>query len=396
MTSIVIMAGGSGKRFWPKSRKNIPKQCLPITSDNPMIKETVERLKPIAQKKDIYIATGNHLEKPIKKILPDVNYVIEPMPKNTAACIGLAAISISDPEEVMIIETSDHSYEDVEAYLKHLRVGIETAKKDKIVLIGITPNFPNTGYGYIHQGELIDEKNNIQIHEIAEFKEKPDIETAKIFFKSGVYLWNSGVFISKASTMLNAIKQHLPELYSSLMKIKGSNFDKDVLTKEFEKLESISIDHGIMEKADNLALIRGNFPWDDIGDWKAMERIHSKDKNNNIILADHQGDAENCIIVGNKKPIHTEKIENLIIVDTQDCLLVCNKQRFQDVKKIVEMLEKDPELKKYTENIQEGLEFHKVTLDCQNLEIKSNCLVATVGIGNIYIEKDSKLIVKGV
>ncbi len=395
MTSIVIMAGGSGKRFWPKSRKNLPKQCLSITSEKPMIKETVERLKPIAQKKDIYIATGKHLEKPIKRILSDVNYIIESMPKNTAACIGLAAISL-DKEDIMLIETSDHIYKDVDAYLKHLKAGIETAKKNKIVLIGITPDFPHKGYGYIHQGELIRKKDSIEIYEAAEFNEKPDSETAKIFFKSGVFLWNSGIFISKVKTMLDAIKQHMPKLYSALMKIKKSDFDKNILIKEFEKLESIPVDKGIMEKSDNLALIKGNFPWDDIGDWRAMERIYPKDKNSNVILADYKGSAKNCIIIGNKKPVQAENIEGLIIIDTKDCLLVCSKKRSQDVKKIVEMLEKDPELKRYTQDIQTKPEFHKVSLNCKNLEIKSNCLVATIGIGNIYIEKDSKLVIKGV
>ncbi|MBD3354358.1 NTP transferase domain-containing protein, partial [Candidatus Woesearchaeota archaeon] len=373
MINIVIMAGGSGKRFWPKSRKNLPKQCLPIASKEPMIKETVERLKPIAQKKDIYIATGKHLEKHIKNILSDVNYIIEPMPKNTAACIGLAAIYL-DKEDIMLIETSDHVYKDVNAYLKHLKAGIETAKKNKIVLVGITPDFPHTGYGYIHQGELIRKKDSIEIYEVAEFNEKPDPETAEIFFKSGVFLWNSGIFISNVKTMLDAIKKHMPELYSALMKIKNSNFDKNIMSKEFEKLENTSIDYGVIEKAKNLAVVRGDFHWDDVGDWKSMERIYPKDKNNNVVLADYNGNAKNCIIIGDKKPIQAENIEDLIIIDTVDCLLVCSKNRSQDVKKIVQMLEKDSELKKYTTEIQSRPEFHKVSLDCKNIEVKSSCL----------------------
>ncbi len=393
MASIVIMAGGSGTRFWPKSRKNIPKQCIKITSDKPMIVETVERLKPIAD--DIYISTGTHLEKPIKEILPDVKYVIEPMPKNTAACIGLSAISMQDPEEVMIIETADHAYSDEEAYLAHLKAGISSAEKGNIVLIGIKPTSAHTGFGYIHQGDKIKDEN-IEIYEIEDFREKPDSRTAKEFLESGDYLWNSGIFISKAGTMLQAIEKHMPELYTALMKIKDSNFDQNTLHQEFKDLESISIDHGIMEKADNTVVVRGEFPWDDVGDWSAMERIHEKDEKNNIILADHKGNARNCIIIGDEKPIETDDIEDTIIVDTKDCLLVCSKDRTQEVKKIVEKLKSDPGLKKYAEDIQPDPEPHQISIDCEDIEVESDSVTATIGVDNLKIIKNSKIEIRGV
>ncbi len=377
----VILAGGYGTRFWPKSRKNIPKQCLPISSDKSMIVETIERLKPITD--EFYISTGKNLENPLKELLPDVNYIIEPLARNTAAAIGLSAITLG--EGIMFIETSDHAYADPKQYLENLKAGIEMAKQDKIVLIGIKPTFPHTGYGYIQQGDIIEDEK-IKIYKIKEFKEKPDLKTAESYLKEGNYLWNSGMFISKVSVMLEAIEKHMPLLYKALIKIKESNFDENILKKEFEKLESISIDYGIMEKAENTVVIRGEFPWDDVGDWKAMERIHKKDSNGNIILANHKGDAKNSIIIG--EDIETENIENMIIVDTKDALLVCEKDRCQDVKKIVEKLEKEPNLKKFTEDTNNPKQYN-ISIDSNNIEIKSNALVATIAVDNLYIEKDS-------
>jgi mannose-1-phosphate guanylyltransferase len=318
------------------------------------------------------------------------------VPRNTAACIGLSAMKIyeQDKDAVMIIETADHVYQDVEAYIRHLRAGIEAAKDNKIILIGIKPTFPHTGFGYIHQGQLLFEQEGINIYRIMEFREKPELKTAKEFLESKEYLWNSGIFISKAETMLNAIRDYMPHLYNSLMKIKDANFEESVIREEFESLESISIDYGVMEKAGNKAVIRGEFSWDDIGDWKAMDRILAKDRQGNVISGEHVGNAENCIIIGSKAMIETDSVHDLIIVDTKDCLLVCAKERHNEVKKIVEMLEKDPNLIKYSQDIQDSFEFNKVSIDCEDLEVNANCLVATIGVDNLYIEKNSKVIIR--
>ena len=380
----IILAGGYGSRFWPKSRKNRPKQCLPIASDKPMIVDTVDRLKPIVD--EFYISTGKELEKPLRDLLRDVKYVIEPLAKNTAAAIGLSCITVSE-DEVIVVETADHTYSDPKSYLDNLKEAAKMAKKGKIVLIGIKPSFAHTGFGYIKQGKLI-KKGKIEIYEIEEFKEKPSLEIAKEYLKDGNYLWNAGIFICKAGVMLKAIEKYMPQLYSALIKIKQSNFDQSILKKEFEKLKSISIDYGIMEKANNTAMIRGEFPWDDVGDWKAAERIHKKDDNGNIVLGKHKGSAINSIIIGEN--VKTEGVKELIIVDTNDCLLVCNKNRSQDVKKIVEELEKDPKLKKFVER-EERPEQHNVFIDSDNIETKSDALIATIGVSNLYIEKDQKV-----
>jgi len=400
MVHVVIMAGGSGTRFWPKSRKNIPKQCIAIVSSKTLIEETVERLELLAPKQNIYISTGKHLEGPIRKIVPDVKYVVEPLSKNTAACIGLSAMTIllNDPEAIMVVETADHVYSDVDAYINHLQVGVEMAKDDKIVLIGIKPTFPHTGFGYIHQGkEITGESEDIKIFDIAGFKEKPDYKTAKQFLDEGMYLWNSGIFISKAKVMLEAIRQHMPQLYNALLRIDDSEFDEQVIFEEFEQLESISIDYGVMEKAKNTVVVRGEFPWDDVGDWKAMDRIHPKDSKGNVIMGKHKGNARNCIIFGDDKQIETGDIEGLVIVDTKDCLLVCSKDRVQEIKKIVEIMQQDLELVKYVVDIQEDFEQQKISVDCENIEIESDGLVATIGVDGLYIEKnDNKIIIREV
>jgi len=390
MLSAVIMAGGFGKRFWPASRRNMPKQCLPIISDNPMIKETIERLLPIIPAERIFISTGRDLENPIKKILPGINYVVEPMAKNTAACIGLSAATIMQkyPDAIMFIETSDHVYDDMNAYHEHISKAAEMAKKNKIVLIGIKPEHPHTGFGYIRQGNKIKDK----IYEVKQFKEKPDLETAKKYVESGEYLWNSGMFIAKCSVMLDEIKLLMPELYNGLMKIKDSDFDKKTMQDVFQNLKSISIDYGVMEKSKNIVMLRGEMHWDDVGDWDAMDRLHKKDENSNVIHAKHSGDAKNCIIFSEDE-IRTGDIKDLIIINTKDCLFICRKTRSQEVKKIVDELEKNNELITYTIDFVKEPKPEFIGIDTRNCEINANCLVATIGVENLFIQKDEKGVV---
>ncbi len=393
MLNAIIMAGGFGKRFWPASRRNKPKQCLPIISSTPMIKETVQRLLPVIRKENIFISTGASLETPIKQILPDVNYIIEPIARNTAACIGLSALKVmqEQPDAVMFIETSDHVYNDVNAYHEHILKAAEMAEKGKIVLIGIRPSHPHTGFGYIQQGDLI-EGDKIKIYEIKKFREKPNLETAEEYLESGDYLWNSGMFISKCSVMLNEIKELMPELYQGLMKIKDSNFNEKVMHDVFQKLKSISIDYGIMEKSKNTLMIRGEMHWDDVGDWDAMDRLHKKDENSNVINAKHSGDAKNCIIFSQNE-IRTQNINDLIIIETKDCLFVCKKTRSQEVKKIVDELEKSNELIVYTIDFVKEPKSDFIGIDTKNCEINANCLVAAIGVENLFIQKNEKGVV---
>lgn len=389
MIVAVIMAGGSGTRFWPKSRRNMPKQCLPITSKTPMIKETIERISQLIPEEHIFISTGENLKTQIARLLPTVNYVIEPTARGTAACIGLSALHVMKKfgDAVMFIETADHFYKNVPAYLEHIKKAAEIAEHGKIALLGIKPTHPHTGFGYIKQGAEFSEGAFL----IGKFREKPDLETARKYLESGDYLWNSGMFIAKCSVMLNEIAALMPELHEGLIKIKESNFDAKIIKGIFQDLKSVSIDYGVMEKSKNTVVLQGNFHWDDIGDWDAMERVHEKNADGNIIISPVQQYAlqnvhDSTIIAENQ--VAAENISSLIIVDTKDSILLCAKNRSQEVKKIVEMLEKEPSLLPYAVGFNASPSSEFIGIDATKCEINSNCLVAAVGVHNLIIEKN--------
>ncbi len=326
MQYAVIMAGGSGTRFWPLSTTKNPKQCLSLISNKPLIQETIERLLPLFPKENIYIATNQKLAEKIGKIIPS-KYIIEPCARNTTACIGLACVELlkNDPEAIIFIETADHVYKDTQLYLNHIKQAIELAKQDKIAIIGIKPTYPSTGFGYIKQGEKYKEAYLVE-----EFKEKPNKETAKQFLEDGNYLWNSGMFIFKAQTMLNELKKYKQKIYNSLMNI----YNGENIEKEFENIESISIDYSIAENSDKLIMIRGEFPWDDVGSYLSLERMREKDENGNIVQGKFVNiDSKDNIVFANK-PIATVGVNNLIIVQTDEVTLILPKDREQEVKEI--------------------------------------------------------------
>ncbi|MFH1897127.1 MAG: sugar phosphate nucleotidyltransferase [Candidatus Desantisbacteria bacterium] len=350
----VIMAGGSGTRFWPVSRQSIPKQCLHITGGNSMIQKTVERLLPIIDSDKFYISTGHHLYEPIKRDLPKVGFILEPVARNTAPCIGLSMIHLlhQDAEAVVLLETADHYYHDGELYRQHLQRTIEYAHQhNKICLIGIKPTHPATGYGYIQQGKIVDDQR-IRIFDVQRFVEKPGIEIAKKYVESGEYLWNSGIFIAKAQVMLDEIAKYMPRLYAGLMRIQsalkgGDERVVDMVTREiFESLppeEVTSIDFGVMERSKIVVVIEGIFPWYDIGSWLSMEEIIPEDSNENVVNgAGFVGieSKKNIIYSTTGKLITLIGVNDMVIVDTPDALMICPKGKTEDVKKIVNELKK--------------------------------------------------------
>ena len=284
MTSIVIMAGGKGERFWPKSRTNLPKQFLSLTNDGKsMIQHTVERVKKLVDIENVYVVTNEMYKNLVLENIPDIpkeNIIIEPVAKNTAPCIGLAAMHIAkkDINSKMIILPSDHLIKFNEIFIDTLKTTLNVVEKgDNLVTIGITPNYPETGYGYINFTKGENFKDSANVYEVLRFVEKPNLEKAKEYLTSGQYLWNSGMFVWKASTILKNFKEYLPEIYEGLQKIGESiNTEKyeEVLKKEFFNFPSESIDYGIMEKAKNIYVIPGNFGWDDVGSWLSLERIN--------------------------------------------------------------------------------------------------------------------------
>ncbi len=340
----VIMAGGKGERFWPKSRTSRPKQFLSLTADGEtMIQKTVKRLLPIIDAEDIFISTNEMYRSLAEEQLPQIpkeNILCEPAPRNTAPCIAFSAAVIGRKYEdaIMMVLPSDHLIGIEDIYIDTLKKAAAAAEKgENLVTVGITPTYPETGYGYINFGKAAGDT-----YEVERFVEKPDLATAEKYLASGKYLWNSGMFIWKISTIMENMKKLMPEVYSGAVKI-GEAFGtpefNEVLEREFTAMPAESVDYGIMEKADNIYTIPGSFGWDDVGSWLAVERINDTDENNNYTEGDVCfADMKNTTVCGGKRLVAVVGAEDLIIVDTDDAVLVCSKNSTQDVKKIIAAL----------------------------------------------------------
>lgn len=344
----VIMAGGKGERFWPRSRKNMPKQFLSLTDDGlTMIQHTVKRLESLVNIDDVFVVTNKDYKGLVEEQLSDLpkeNILLEPMAKNTAPCIGLAAVHIRKKydDAVMLVLPSDHLIKYNEIYIDTLKDAIKVAEeKQNLVTIGITPTYPETGYGYINF-EARKEGSSILAYSVKRFVEKPNLDLAKEYLASGKYLWNSGMFVWKASTILSKIEEFLPDMYTSMCSIEnaiGTSEEVKVLEEEFKKITGESIDYGIMEHADCIYTLPGNFGWDDVGSWLALERFNKTNESGNVVSGNVISiNTKNAIIQGSSKLIATIGIENLVIVDTDDAMLICAKDSTQDVKKVIENL----------------------------------------------------------
>ena len=342
----LIMAGGRGERFWPKSRKNLPKQFLSLTDDGKtMIQLTVERILPLVKMEDIYISTNRDYKELVRQQLPEIpeeNILCEPVGRNTAPCIGLGAVHMRKKYEdaVMYVLPSDHLIKYTSIFLSTLTDAGEVAEQgENLVTLGITPDCPETGYGYI---KFLPDQMLGRAFEVDRFVEKPDLETAKEYVASEQYLWNSGMFIWKVSTILKNLETYLPETYQGLNRIAdaiGTEEEELVLEKEFSAFQSESIDYGIMEKAKNIYILSGSFGWDDVGSWLAVGRIKKSNEFGNVINGNAiTVDTKNCIIQGGKKLIATVGIEDIIVVDTEDALLICEKDSAGNIKKVLENL----------------------------------------------------------
>ncbi len=346
------MAGGSGTRFWPWSRKETPKQLLKITGQETMIKQTVDRIIGDIPSENIYIVTTSSLADSIKDELsqiPAKNIISEPFGRNTAACIGLAATIISkrDSSAIMAVMTADHIIEPPDLFLKSLKCAEELAtEKNTLITFGIKPTEPSVNYGYIQRNEDVINLQDFLVYDVKCFTEKPDRITAENFLKSGKYYWNSGIFVWSVNTILENINTLMPDLSQGLERIEKSIETPDessVIYQEYEKFDNISIDYGIMEKASNVKIIEADFIWDDVGSWLAVERLNKSDQNNNTILGKYCGfNTQGNIIIGdNEHLITTINVSDMIIVNTKDVTMVCNKNSAEDIKKLTELLKKE-------------------------------------------------------
>lgn len=342
----LIMAGGRGERFWPRSRRDMPKQFLSLTDDGKtMIQQTVERILPLVDMEDIYISTNRDYKPLVRQQLPDVpeeNILCEPVGRNTAPCIGLGAVHVTRKygDAVMIVLPSDHLIKYTSIFVNTLSDACDVAEQGKnLVTLGITPDGPETGYGYI---KFRPEASVGRALAVERFVEKPDRETAKEYLASEQYLWNSGMFIWKASSILDNIRQLLPDTYAGLERIGqaiGTDRQEEVLEKEFEAFKSESIDYGVMEKAKDIYILSGSFGWDDVGSWLAVERLKSSNEFGNVVNGNVVAvGTKNSIIQGEDKLIALVGVENMIVVDTRDALLICDKDHAGDIKKVLENL----------------------------------------------------------
>ena len=359
----VILAGGSGTRFWPKSREQSPKQLLRIIGQNTMIQNTVERLLPLIPAKNQFMVThALHAFETCQQTerfgIPPSQLLAEPVGKNTAAAVGFAAqvLHEKDPDAVMAVFPADHVIQDPKAFCEILRRAEEVAAKGYLVTLGIQPTRAEEGYGYIKQGQSL--KGMEGVYKVERFVEKPDAETAQKLIAEGGYSWNCGVFLWKVATILEEIQTHLPKLYAKLPAIvshtieNNRKYDYRVLNTEganlYDSLPFISIDNGILEKSNRVAVIPGNFQWSDVGAWDALDDVAEKDTNGNVFTDNVTSfDCTDCIIQGEERTIGAVGLKDIIVVDCPDALLVCDKNQAQKVKLLVNKLKEKncPEVK---------------------------------------------------
>ena len=344
----VIMAGGGGTRFWPLSRQKTPKQLLNLSGNDLMVNEAVDRMSAVIGKSNIFIVTAD-VQAPAMitatqgRVFPR-NILAEPAARNTAACIGYAAMEIYRKygDGVMIITPADHYIQDTDALTGIFKTAILAAEEqDKLITIGLKPTFPSTGFGYIRY----DKNTPAQVKPVLAFKEKPDAETARKYIQDGTYAWNSGMFIWKASLILKKLEQYVPDIYEDLKTI-GEAMNKpeeqEVLHEVYPNIRKISIDYAVMEpcaEKGEVLVIPGDCGWNDVGSWDMMDILHKPDENNNVLLGDTLAvDTKDTVIYATSRTVTTVNVNNLVIVETPDAILVCAKDKAQDVKKIVDAL----------------------------------------------------------
>ena len=351
----VIMAGGGGTRFWPLSRRERPKQLLNLSGKEIMVNETIDRITASVGEGNVFIVTNESqaklMETETAGRMDSKKILAEPAARNTAACIGYAAMEIVKKYEdgIMCILPSDHFVKNEAEFAKVIDAAIETAEAtDMLVTVGIRPSFPATGYGYIYadrESAKVIGNTGKEYCAVKEFVEKPDEETAKAYLASGNYAWNSGMFIWKASTILKKFEQLLPDIYACLCEIgdaMGTDREQEVLWRVYPNIPKISIDYGIMERSKDVVVMEGDFGWNDIGSLDMLGIMKEPDENGNIVYGEQVNlDTQNCILYGKDKLIATIGVEDLIVIQEKDAILICDKNRTQDVKKIVDILSEE-------------------------------------------------------
>ena len=349
-TYCLIMAGGSGTRFWPRSRVNKPKQYLNIFGNQSLIQESVQRFANFIPNDSIYIVSAKNqrvvLEEQTRNI-PKENLIYEPLGKNTLPAIGLAALFIDrkDPEGILIVSPSDHLIQNNDLFKETIESAVLIAEeKGGIVTIGIAPTFPATGYGYVQIADQIHIGQPIKAYTVDKFVEKPNLPLAKSYLQSGGYFWNSGIFVFRVSDLLQSVQEFAPALYDDLMLIKehiGTDDYEDALNKIYSKVESISIDFGILEKANNVFLVQGNFVWNDLGSWEEVYKYDQKDENLNACIGEVIFlDTQKSYVYAAESLVAVVGLEDVIVVQEGKRILVCRRDHAEEIKQVVNEISK--------------------------------------------------------
>jgi len=350
---IIIMAGGSGTRFWPLSREKMPKQLLRIGGDDTLIQQTVDRVLPVVPGGHIFFVTNQGLADDIRAQLVsrfggawDRNFILEPQAKNTAPAIGLAALHVSriDPDGILAVLSADHVIKDPSAFRRCLATAERAAQEGYLVTLGIRPNRPETGYGYIRAGGPVAVNGISGVLQVERFVEKPDLPTAQEYLRSGHYYWNSGMFVARASVFLREIERHLPRLHAGLQEIRksiGTDRLSRTVADVFAGLEPVSIDYGVMERTTMAAVVPADIGWSDVGSWTALDDVSEKDAAGNIVAGNVIDiGCRDSVLYADQRLVATIGLRDLIVVDTPDATLVCSRERAQDVKKVVDELKR--------------------------------------------------------
>lgn len=347
----VILAGGKGERFWPLSTSRTPKQLLSLVGNEPLLAQAVTRLRGLIPPERIFIITNADLAEAVCRIVPHIpaeQVIGEPIGRDTAAAIALGAVLVArkNPTGVFCVLTADHIIGDIPLFQQTLRAGLDLAgRKPMLVTIGIAPRAPSTAYGYIESGDPLDEKGEIEFRRAKRFVEKPDRATAESYLASGLYAWNSGMFMWSKACFHDTLRKHRPALAEMMDRLLVAGDTKEfstVVEREYAQLEKISIDYALMEKADNVVMCRGMFAWDDVGSWPALDNHLPRNADGNAIQGDCVAlDAAHNIVVSHDRLTALIGVRDLVVVQAEGVTLVCPKSRAQDVRKMVEQLRAD-------------------------------------------------------
>jgi mannose-1-phosphate guanylyltransferase len=349
----VVMAGGTGERFWPLSRRQRPKQLLRLAGKMTLLEESVNRIETFVGAGNVYVVTGADQAPLVRKTMagyPPENIIVEPMGRDTAPCLALmlAHLSHSGEDPTMIVLTADHSIGPVDRFHADCRAAFEAAETDDVlVTFGIQPTRPDTGFGYIELGERVADYDGSQVYRVVRFREKPNTETAHAFLQAGNFLWNSGMFVWRASVLTRAFEEHAPQIAqgrAELAQALGQASERDRVRAIFETIPKLSIDYAVMERADNVRCVRATFKWDDVGTWSSLARLHPTDPDGNTVVGRAlMVETKNSIVYVDEREssddapiVATLGLEDLIVVVTSDAVLVCHRDQAQRIKQITQ------------------------------------------------------------